>query len=76
MMNKPYYIDWSTDNDYKSLYPFTCSTQSCLPIRYQFWEYLFGINEDWGLTVYEQDWLSTSEDSVTQVQNDTNFGRA
>ena len=56
------------------MYPFTCNS-NCLPTEYQFWEYLFGINEDWGLTVYEQDWLSTSEDSVHALQNDSNFGR-
>jgi len=67
---------WSTDNDYRSMYTFNCSSVDCLPEQYSFWEYLFDINEDWGLTVYEQDWLSKSEDSVPAVQTDANFGRA
>ena len=66
---------WATDNDYRSLYPFTCSTQNCLPSADSFWNYLFGINQEWGLAVYEQDWLSTTEGSVPMVQNNTRFGR-
>eukprot|EP01083_Nonionella_stella_P114908 340133_1 len=66
---------WSTDNDYLSTYKFSCSQKSCLPVEYKFWEYLFDINADWGLAVYEQDWLSTSEDSVPRLEYDGSFGR-
>merc|ERR1712228_97673 len=46
-----------------------------LPLQQEFWNYLFDINMDWGLTVYEQDWLSTVEDEVQLLSSSTSFGR-
>ena len=41
----------------------------------EFWNYLFDINMDWGLIVYEQDWEITSTDGVPMLVNNTYFGR-
>ena len=41
----------------------------------EFWDYFFDINMDWGLIVYEQDWLSESDTTVPLVLNSTSFGR-
>ena len=56
-------------------YPFTWGPKSALPTTEEFWDYLFDINMDWGLIVYEQDWESTSADEVPLLTNTTNFGR-
>jgi len=66
---------YSTDNVYLDLYPFTCSTADCLPTSEAFWEYLFDINENWGLITYEQDWESTSESDTPLLYNTTYFGK-
>eukprot|EP01083_Nonionella_stella_P214717 773442_1 len=55
-------------------YPFTWGTKSSLPTTQEFWDYLFGINMDWGLIVYEQDWESTSADQIPLLSNTTSFG--
>eukprot|EP01084_Bolivina_argentea_P143819 252495_1 len=67
---------WSTDNVYKGVlgYNFTCSNSDCLPDNSQFWDYLFNINENWGLVVYEQDWIREST-VLPNVINNTYFGR-
>eukprot|EP01084_Bolivina_argentea_P145760 255409_1 len=54
-------------------FPFTWGN-SGLPTTYDFWQYLFDINNDWGMVTYEQDWMSTSE-HVPMVLNSTSFGR-
>ena len=76
---------WATDNDYRALFPFTCGAQSdtqwatpsCLPDTLAFWNYLFEVNEpsDWGLAVYEQDWISASQGALPMLLNNTFFAR-
>ncbi len=45
-----------------------------LPITFDFWDYLFTINDDWGLAVYEQDWLSLAQAAMPQLSTDVTFG--
>ena len=49
---------WSPDNVYQAQYNFTKDLYDALPLDYVFWDDLFSNNSDWGLMVYEQDWLS------------------
>ena len=56
-------------------FPFTYSEYDALPLTYDFWDYLFEINNDWGLIVYEQDWLSRSSETIEMTLNNTYFGR-
>ena len=75
---------WSLDNVYANNIPhqnetgnftFTYGAKSALPTTESFWDYLFDINMDWGLIVYEQDWESTSADEIPMLTDTTNFGR-
>eukprot|EP01084_Bolivina_argentea_P145762 255414_1 len=76
---------WSLDNVYANNIPpydkhstgnftFTYGTKDSLPTQLEFWEYLFDINMDWGLSVYEQDWLSTVEGNVYELSSSATFG--
>jgi hypothetical protein len=57
-------------------YPFTWgASHYSLPTTYSFWDHLFNINRNWGLIVYEQDWLSTTEVQIPLILNSTTFGR-
>ena len=46
-----------------------------LPADENFWDYLFSINSDWGLRVYEQDWLMTTQQAMPVLNNNVTFGR-
>lgn len=46
-----------------------------LPTSKDFWLNLFAINSNWGLKVYEQDWLSMTTSAMPQLQNNVTFGR-
>ena len=76
---------WSLDNVYagnipgsnsSGKYNFTWGNNtSALPLQYEFWQYLFDINMDWGLTVYEQDWLLTSMQQIPLLSSSITFGK-
>jgi hypothetical protein len=80
---------WSLDNVYASnpqvpigpsdyngeTFEFTWGPNGGLPHSYEFWDNLFTINSDWGLHVYEQDWLSTVTNEVPALYQNVTFGQ-
>ena len=46
-----------------------------LPLTQRFWDDLFLNNTDWGLAVYEQDWLDTTWDNLQALQTNITLGR-
>lgn len=80
---------WATNNVYASnptmpigptnytgkTFPFVWGDTAGLPATFEFWDYFFSINEDWGLTVYEQDWLSLVTSAVPELTQNVTFGR-
>lgn len=56
-------------------FPFVWGNEAGLPTTFEFWDYLFTINDNWGLAVYEQDWLSLTTKMVTELQCDVELGR-
>lgn len=80
---------WATNNVYASnpllpigptnytgkTFPFVWGDTAGLPLTFEFWDYLFSINSDWGLTVYEQDWLSLVTSAVPALTQNVTFGR-
>eukprot|EP01084_Bolivina_argentea_P143822 252501_1 len=66
---------WSVDNVYQKQYNFTRSDYDELPMDYIFWNDLFKNNTNWGLIVYEQDWLSRSSETLPLLLNSLTFGR-
>ena len=66
---------WSIDNVYKTEYEFTESIYDALPLQYRFWNDLFANNTNWGMIVYEQDWLSRTSESLPLLLNSLSFGR-
>ena len=79
---------WATNNVYASnptmpigptqyhgkTFEFEWGPTAGLPKTLAFWDYLFGINTDWGLIVYEQDWLSTTTFAVPALTQNATFG--
>ena len=39
------FSEWKTEKDY------------IVPLEQRFWDFLLGKSKEWGLAVYEQDWL-------------------
>ena len=80
---------WAMDNVYASnpqfpvgptlysgkKYEFTWGSSGGLPNSYEFWDDLFAANSNWGLRVYEQDWLSTVTDDLPALQENVTFGQ-
>ena len=50
---------WSADNVYRSTYDFAVEPPLALPLEQRFWDDLLRNASDWGMIVYEQDWLYT-----------------
>ena len=51
--------EWSGDNVYRSAYDFAVEPPLALPLEQKFWDDLLRNGSDWGMIVYEQDWLYT-----------------
>ena len=56
-------------------FPFAWGPLTGVPQTEDFWDYLFENNRDWGLIVYEQDWLSTVQTDIPMLMNNATFGR-
>ena len=79
---------WATNNVYASnpetpigpsryhgaVFPFFWGAEAGLPQNASFWDNLFSINSDWGLAVYEQDWLCTTVEHMPVLTQDANMG--
>ena len=50
---------WSADNVYRGAYDFAVEPPLALPLTQKFWDDLLRNASDWGMVVYEQDWLYT-----------------
>nr|XP_006815625.1 PREDICTED: uncharacterized protein LOC102804514 [Saccoglossus kowalevskii] len=72
---------WSSDTTYARVnggkwnFIVEPDTQYSLPIDQGFWDYLLGTARDWGLKVYEQDWLNQQIDEMHITQSDVTIGR-
>ena len=51
--------EWSGDNVYRGAYKFAVEPPLALPLEQRFWDDLLRNASDWGMVVYEQDWLYT-----------------
>jgi hypothetical protein len=51
--------EWSADNVYRGAYEFAVEPPLALPLEQRFWDDLLQNGSDWGMIVYEQDWLYT-----------------
>jgi hypothetical protein len=51
--------EWSADNVYRGAYDFAVEPPLALPLTQNFWDDLLRNASDWGMVVYEQDWLYT-----------------
>jgi hypothetical protein len=60
---------WSTDNVYSKDYNFIPSESNpvSLPTEYRFWKDLLQKAIEWGLVVYEQDWLNVQFERQSQA---------
>jgi len=56
--------EWSIEGDYS------------LPVEQKFWDDLIANNTDWGLRVYEQDWLNTVFDNFKGLQTNITMGKS
>ena len=68
---------WSYDTIYKQNYSFILDEKNSksLPIgNDSFWFDLFNQSSQWGLILYEQDWLITVMESFTPIQTDIHLG--
>ena len=68
---------WSYDTVYKQNYSFILDEKNgkALPVgNDSFWIDLFTQARQWGLTVYEQDWLITQTEEFTPLQTDLHLG--
>jgi hypothetical protein len=70
---------WAIDNVYSDKYAFIFDevNQGSLPVgNDSFWiDLLSEAAHDWGLIMYEQDWLHTQTEKFTPIQNDIHLGR-
>ncbi len=59
---------WSTENVYAKQnggnFEFIIDEKAALPLEEAFWDYLFDQAKQWGLDVYEQDWLNVQTQSM------------
>ena len=51
--------EWAADNVYRGAYKFAVEPPLALPLTQNFWDDLLRNASDWGMVVYEQDWLYT-----------------
>ena len=68
---------WAFDNVYKNKYAFALDekNQKALPIgNDSFWFDLFTQTHDWGLILYEQDWLNRQTCDFTPLRTDIHLG--
>ncbi len=79
---------WATNNVYAAnpltpigpsayrgpTFNFTWGEEAGLPTSVEFWDNLFSINSDWGLSVYEQDWLCTTVQHMPVLQQQVFVG--
>jgi len=71
---------WSPNTDYAKQnggkYKFVVEQNLALPDDPSFWDFLLSTSRsEWGLIMYEQDWLSTVWDSLKAIRTDVNLGR-
>ena len=62
---------WSADNVYRSAYKFAVEPPLALPLEQRFWDDLLRNASDWGMVVYEQDWLYTEFLGLNATQTAT-----
>ena len=79
---------WATNNVYAAnpltpigpsdyhgaTFNFTWGIEAGLPTSTAFWDNLFSINNNWGLAVYEQDWLCTTMDHMPVLKQQVQVG--
>ncbi|XP_046547192.1 uncharacterized protein LOC124257216 [Haliotis rubra] len=51
------------------------ATSKAIPIDQAFWDYLFETSREWGLTLYEQDWLNVEFNEMNITLSDVSLGR-
>ncbi|XP_071111597.1 uncharacterized protein [Haliotis cracherodii] len=51
------------------------ATSKAIPIDQDFWDYLFETSREWGLTLYEQDWLNVEFNEMNVTLSDVSVGR-
>ncbi|ELU14573.1 hypothetical protein CAPTEDRAFT_226975 [Capitella teleta] len=70
---------WSAKTTYAKQnggkFNFIMSGENSIPDDQAFWEYLFSSAKEWGLYVYEQDWLNLQSMSIKPISSDLFFGR-
>eukprot|EP01006_Ploeotia_vitrea_P025486 TRINITY_DN58345_c0_g1_i1.p1 TRINITY_DN58345_c0_g1~~TRINITY_DN58345_c0_g1_i1.p1 ORF type:complete len:747 (-),score=77.64 TRINITY_DN58345_c0_g1_i1:102-2342(-) len=50
-------------------------TEIALPTQQAFWTWLLGASKEWGLTVYEQDWLDVQTPKTQHILKSATLGR-
>ena len=71
---------WDSDTDYAKQnggqYDFLIDPDSnyALPVDQSFWDFLMQSSREWGLTVYEQDWLDDEFDNFQPLTNSATLG--
>ncbi|XP_071834017.1 uncharacterized protein [Apostichopus japonicus] len=70
---------WSPDTDYAKQnggkYEFIVETGKALPQDKDFWDYLMSSSKEWGLFLYEQDWLNQQFESMDATLENITVGR-
>eukprot|EP01130_Rhizamoeba_saxonica_P013826 TRINITY_DN5943_c0_g1_i1.p1 TRINITY_DN5943_c0_g1~~TRINITY_DN5943_c0_g1_i1.p1 ORF type:complete len:747 (+),score=106.83 TRINITY_DN5943_c0_g1_i1:13-2253(+) len=66
---------FSPDNLYSTEmnFPFQTETRMALPKDSNLFTYIMGLAKEWGMSVYEQDWLITTFEGMESTQNTTDF---
>ena len=68
---------WAIDNVYKQEYAFALDPANSKALPYgndTFWDQFFVEAQNWGLVLYEQDWLNVQTETFWPTRNDINIG--
>eukprot|EP01097_Dermamoeba_algensis_P005805 TRINITY_DN3665_c0_g1_i2.p1 TRINITY_DN3665_c0_g1~~TRINITY_DN3665_c0_g1_i2.p1 ORF type:complete len:806 (+),score=207.33 TRINITY_DN3665_c0_g1_i2:122-2539(+) len=66
---------FAPDNDYIKDFPFAIEEQYALPLTVDLFKYIMKKAKSWGMSIYEQDWLSTTYLSMKSTKNSTETSR-
>lgn len=70
---------WAPDTDYAKQnggkYEFIVEAEKALPQDKNFWDYLLASSKEWGLFLYEQDWLNQQFESMNATLENITVGR-
>jgi hypothetical protein len=70
---------WAADNVYAKnnggLYDFLTGNTTALPVEEAFWDFLLGRAKNWGMSVYEQDWLHNEFERMHELLQNATLAR-